>query len=481
MFPTFEEAIADIHDGASIMVFHWGLGRSTQNLIRALYEKGTKDLTIISHNFIPARLGEHVFGLTEVYTPLILANQVKRVITSRLGGIERLKDGNGLTLAERVAAGGVELEVMSHGTMAQRIRAGGGGLGGFYTPVGVGTIVEKGKEKRVIDGKEYILEKPLRADFGFVRAYKADRRGNLVYRGSVRGCNPLIAMACDVTIAEVEEIVEVGELDPEVIVTPEVFVHRIVKIPEGGQGSRSSMESLFHKTLRDIRETGQMKERLSGEKIAMRVAKEFKDGDYVNLGVGIGSLCTLFMPPDKEVFFQAEQGVVGYTRTLSEEELEIADLDYVSIGGFIPLPSPGMSVFDIATSFDMIVGKHLDCTVLGGLEVSERGDLANWTKGSVATAGGIGGAMDLAVGAKRVIVAMTHIDKKGNPKIVRECKFPLTAKECVDLIVTDLAVIEVASQGLLLKEIAPGRTVEEVQALTEPNLIIADDLCEIEL
>ncbi|MFC2052309.1 CoA transferase subunit A, partial [Chloroflexota bacterium] len=164
---------------------------------------------------------------------------------------------DGSLLEKRIAAGEVELELMSHGTLAKRIRAGGSGLGGFYTPVGLGTVVERGKEKRVIDGKEYILEKPLRADFGFVRAYKADKRGNLVYRGSVRGCNPVIAMACDVTIAEVDDIVEVGELDPEVIMTPEVFVNRIVKIAKGEYGSSSYMESLFHKTLQALQETGQ--------------------------------------------------------------------------------------------------------------------------------------------------------------------------------------------------------------------------------
>ncbi|MFC1864545.1 CoA transferase subunit A [Chloroflexota bacterium] len=259
IFPNFEEATADIHDGASIMTFYWGLGRATpQNLIRTLYERGTKDLTLINHNFGPARLGEYFFGATEVYTPLTLANQVKKVITAWPGGGRySSKFGKGSPLQERIAAGEVELELMSHGTLAERIRAGGSGLGGFYTPVGVGTIVEKGKEKRVIDGKEYILEKPLRADFGFIRAYKADKRGNLVYRGSVRGCSPIIAMACDVTIVEVDEIVEVGELDSEVIVTPEVFVHRIVKIPEGSFGSRSYMESLFHKTLEALREAGQ--------------------------------------------------------------------------------------------------------------------------------------------------------------------------------------------------------------------------------
>ena len=224
-----------------------------------------------------------------------------------------------------------------------------------------------------------------------------------------------------------------------------------------------------------------MKERLSEETIAMRVVKELKDGDYVNLGAGIPLLCAQFIPQDKEIFYQAEQGVVGYTKTLLEDEWEIADLDYVTAGGEFIHPSiPGMSFFDIGTSFDMIIGKHLDYTVLGGLEVSEKGDLANWSWGPIET-GGIGGSMDLAVGAKKVIIAMTHTDKKGNPKIVKECKLPLTAKECVDLIVTDLAVIEVTPQGLLLKEVAPGWTVEEVQALTQPKLIIADDLTEMTL
>lgn len=218
---------------------------------------------------------------------------------------------------------------------------------------------------------------------------------------------------------------------------------------------------------------GEVKERLSEQTIAMRVVREFKDGDYVNLGIGIPSLCALFIPGEKEIFFHAEQGVMGYTRTLFEEEWEIADLDYVDAGGqFIFPSSPGMSFFDIDTSFDMIRGRHLDLTVLGGLEVSERGDLSNWTSGG-AEGAGIGGSMDLAIGAKRVIVAMTHTTREGKPKIVKRCRLPLTAKECVDLVVTDLAVIKVTSQGLLLKEIAPGWTQDEIQALTEPKLIIA--------
>ena len=247
--PTFEEAIQDIQDGASIMVFHWNLGRSTpRNLIRAVYHHGVRDLTLISHNFTPPRVGNHFFDEMEVPTPLTLVGQAKKVITAWPGLSSYGSKVTKKTLLEkRVASGETELELMSHGTLIERIRCGGSGLGGFYTPVGVGAVVETGKEKKVIDGREYILEKSLRADFGLIRAYKADKRGNLIYRGAVRGANPIIAMASTITIAEVDEIVEVGELDPDAIVTPGVLVQRIVQIPPGGFGSTSQMESLFGK------------------------------------------------------------------------------------------------------------------------------------------------------------------------------------------------------------------------------------------
>jgi len=249
---TFAEAVADIADGASLMVFNWNMGRSTpRNLIRALHEQGTKDLTIISHNFAPARAGNHSFDETDICTALTLTGQAKKIITAWPGGLSQhgSKGPKKSSLLERIGSGTVEMELMSHGTLAQRMHAGGSGLGGFYTPVGVGTIVAEGKEKRTIDGKEYILEKPLRADFGFIRAFKADTRGNLIYRGSVRGGNPVIAMASDVTIAEVDEIVEVGELDPDAIVTPGIFIQRIVKIPAGSYGSASYMQARFRQAL----------------------------------------------------------------------------------------------------------------------------------------------------------------------------------------------------------------------------------------
>jgi 3-oxoacid CoA-transferase subunit B len=223
-----------------------------------------------------------------------------------------------------------------------------------------------------------------------------------------------------------------------------------------------------------------MKERLSDEVMAMRAAKEFQDGNYVNLGYGIPNLCAMFISPEKEVYLHAEQGVLGYGRLLQEDEGERVDLDFVEAGVRPFETRKGLCFFDMDLSFDMIRGGHLDATVLGALEVSEKGDLANWSRGTQ-TAAGIGGGMDLAVGAKRVIIIMSHTTKKGEPKIVKRCKFPLTAKGCVDLIVTDIAVVACAGGKLVLKEHAPGWSAEEIQALTEPDLVLSEDFGEMEL
>ncbi len=223
-----------------------------------------------------------------------------------------------------------------------------------------------------------------------------------------------------------------------------------------------------------------MKQRLDRQTLAMRVAKEFQDGDVVNLGVGIPTLASSFVPEGRTIICHSENGMLGFGHVLTEDEADKADIDYTNAGGGFVGLLPGACFFDHADAFCMIRGGHIDVTVLGGLQVSEKGDLSNWQFPG-RDAGNIGGGMDLAAGAKRVIVAMEHTTKSGEPKIVKECTYPLTAKECVDLIVTDLAVIEVTEQGLLLKEVAPGFTADEVQAVTEPRLIVAKDLKEIEL
>ena len=221
-----------------------------------------------------------------------------------------------------------------------------------------------------------------------------------------------------------------------------------------------------------------MKEKLDREVIAMRAAKELKEGDCVNLGIGIPNLCALYIP--EGVMFETENGALGYGPLVMQDEIEKADQHYVDAGGRYWRPAPGMALFDIVTSFIMIRSGRLT-TVLGGLQVSEKGDLANWNTGGGALGGTIGGGMDLAVGAKKVIVTLEHTTKGGKPKIVKECSLQLTAKRCVNTIITDLAVIDVTDKGLLLREVAPGWSAEEVQALTEPKLIIADDLKEIDL
>ena len=223
-----------------------------------------------------------------------------------------------------------------------------------------------------------------------------------------------------------------------------------------------------------------MKERLSDEVMAMRAAREFWNGAYVNLGYGIPNLCAMFIPPDKEVNLHAEQGVLGYGRLLQAHEGEKADLDYVEAGVRPFECQKGMCFFDMDLSFDMIRGGHLDFTVLGALEVSEKGDLANWSRGTEAAAG-IGGGMDLAVGAKKVIIIMKHTTRNGDPRIVKRCKFPLTCKGCVDLIVTDIAVVACTGGELVLKEHAPGWSAKEIQDLTEPILRISEYFSEMEL
>jgi 3-oxoacid CoA-transferase subunit B len=224
-----------------------------------------------------------------------------------------------------------------------------------------------------------------------------------------------------------------------------------------------------------------VKERLSREVIAMRIARELFDGAVVNLGIGIPTLVSSFVTEGMTVIYHTENGALGFGPVVTAEEVEDkADIDLVNASGQYVTPLPGMCFFHHADSFAMIRGGHIDITVLGVLEVSEKGDLANWMFPGRGV-GNIGGGMDLAFNARRVIVATEHTTKDGKPKIVRECSVPMTAPECVDLIVTDLAVIEVTGKGLLLKELAPGWTVEEVQALTEPKLGLAPDLKEIEL
>jgi 3-oxoacid CoA-transferase subunit B len=224
-----------------------------------------------------------------------------------------------------------------------------------------------------------------------------------------------------------------------------------------------------------------MKEKLSREAIAMRVASEFFDGATVNLGIGIPTLCSNFIPEGVHITFHTENGALGFGPVVSQDLFERwADIDLVNAGGQYILPKPGMVFLSHADSFAMVRSGRVDIAVLGVIEISERGDLANWmfpTRG----VGNIGGGMDLAFNCKRVICATEHITKQNKPKIVKQCSTPLTAPHCVDTVVTDIAVIKFTSRGPVLTEIAPGWTPDEVQQLTEPQLAMSDELKEMTL
>lgn len=220
------------------------------------------------------------------------------------------------------------------------------------------------------------------------------------------------------------------------------------------------------------------KPRLTREQIAQRAAMELPNGAYVNLGWGIPNLIADYLPKNVEVYFHSENGILGMGRRArsGEEDYDLVDAMKVPVTLI-----PGASFFHQADAHLMSRGGHLDVAVLGGFQVSEKGDLANWKIPGAKGSGGIGGAMDIAAGAKRLIVCMEHTTKEGSPKIVRECTYPLTGLACVDTIVTDLAVIDVKPEGLVLREIAPGWGIEELRKLTGAPLTSPNRAPEIKV
>jgi len=221
-----------------------------------------------------------------------------------------------------------------------------------------------------------------------------------------------------------------------------------------------------------------LERRLSREQIAERAAQELPPGAYVNLGWGIPNLIAAYVPENAGVIFHSENGILGMgPRARPGEE----DFDLVDAMKAPVTIIPGAAYFSQVDAHMMTRGGHLDLAVLGGLQVSERGDLANWKIPGAKFSGGIGGAMDIAVGARRLIVTMEHVTKTGEPKIVKTCTYPLTALECVTTVITDLAVIDVVPNGLQLRELAPAVTPEEVQSVTEPKLIIPLNVSEMRL
>lgn len=236
---TAAEAMAGVKDGDLVAAHNWGAG-TPGYLYRALVERGVKDLTLCLNNFLPAPAGLAEHGIPDATS---LLPQAKKLISAFIGA--RVFGGeNSDFFGTRIEDGTLEIESTTHGILIERLHAGAARLGGIYSPVGVGTTIETDKEKRVIDGVEYLLEAPMQPDVGLIKADTADTMGNLIYHGSARGANPVIAMASKYTIVEVFDVVEPGELDPEAIVTPGIYVDRIVKIPPDDKASRTARLSV---------------------------------------------------------------------------------------------------------------------------------------------------------------------------------------------------------------------------------------------
>lgn len=447
VFTHAADSIMDLTSGSSIMMGGFGLTGVPENLISALLEKNTTDLTCISNE-----AGLENFGIGR----LIAQKQIRKMICSYIGENHLFED--------LIIHGHLAVELVPQGTLAERIRCGGAGIPAFYTPAGVGTEVASGKETREFGGKKYLLEKAITADYAFVKAWKGDTEGNLIYKGTSQNFNPLVAMAGKITIAEVEELVPAGTLDPNQIHTPGIYVQRIFQ----GKDYEKPIEHLTH--LLDAEEIKELNsEDLKKEIIGKRLAQEIKDGDYVNLGIGIPTRVANHIPKGMKVILQSENGLLGIGPFPIEGQ---EDADYINASKQTVTVAPGGSVFSSEQSFAMIRGNHIDVTILGGMEVSEQGDLANWkVPGKMVK--GMGGAMDLVASADKVIVAMLQTTPTGKSKLVSRCDLPLTGVRCVTRVITELGVYDILPEGgFKLIERASGVSIEEIRAATSGRLVI---------